>query len=383
MKYPFPFFITGLMSTLFLLTACNKNDGASGPDTKPAEKVFYDWKELVMGADLSSVNMVQANGGRYEDSGRAKDPYLLFKQYGCNAVRLRLFHDPAATGGYNAEGYCGFADVVRSIRRAKDLGMAVNLDFHYSDTWADPGAQQPPAAWAGKPLAVLKDSIYNYTRSVLDQLKALGLTPEMVQIGNEIQPGMLLPEGKINSNDFSHLAVLLNSGIKAVRDFSQQSAIKPLIILHPASPQIQQWWFNGITGAGVTDYDIIGISYYEEFTTVKLEPLKTLVSQLKSTFNKKVLIAETNYQWTNASQDGVVYHAQTVLNGFEVSTAGQLAYHKALTQAVIDGGGMGVMVWEPAWISNAQSWGQELIAFFDFTGKALPGLQFMHHPYTF
>lgn len=370
-------------SLFFLATACRKDD--KGPDPGPAapEKVFYDWKKLVVGADLSSVNMVQANGGRYEDSGRAKDPYTLFKQYGCNSVRVRLFHNPAAAGGYNADGYSGLADVTRSIRRAKELGMAVNLDFHYSDTWADPGAQLPPAAWAGKSLSVLKDSLYNYTLSVLNHLKALNLTPEMVQVGNEIQPGLLLPAGKINNNDFSNLAVLLNSGIKAVRDFSQQSTIKPLIILHPASAQIQQWWFNGVKGAGVTDYDIIGISYYEEWTTVKLDALKTLIGQLKSTFNKQVLIVETNYQWTNASQDGVVYHAQPVLNGFAVSPAGQLDYHKALTQAVIDGGGMGIMVWEPAWISNAQSWGQELIAFFDFNGKALPGLQFMYTPYKF
>ncbi|QEC44023.1 glycoside hydrolase family 53 protein [Pseudobacter ginsenosidimutans] len=383
MKYSFRLFSTGLFFALLFMTACNKNDGDAGSVTPPEEKVLYDWTKLVMGADLSSVNMVQANGGRYEDSGRAKDPYLLFRQYGCNSVRLRLFHNPAAPGGYSADGYCGLEDVVRSIRRAKDLGMAVNLDFHYSDTWADPGVQKIPAAWAGKSISVLKDSVYNYTIGVLEHLKALNLTPEMVQIGNEIQPGMLLPEGKITNNDFSSLAVLLNSGIKAVRDFSEQSTIKPLIILHPASAQVQQWWFNGITAAGVTDFDIIGISYYEEFTTVKLEPLKALIAQLKSTFNKKVLIVETNYQWTNASQDGVVYHEQTVLNGFEVSAAGQLAYHKALTQAVIDGGGMGVMVWEPAWISNAQNWGQELIAFFDFTGKALPGLQFMHQPYKF
>jgi len=383
MKYSFRLFSTGLFFALLFMTACNKNDGDAGSVTPPEEKVLYDWTKLVMGADLSSVNMVQANGGRYEDSGRAKDPYLLFRQYGCNSVRLRLFHNPAAPGGYSADGYCGLEDVVRSIRRAKDLGMAVNLDFHYSDTWADPYSQTPPAAWAGKGISVLKDSVYNYTIGVLEHLKALNLIPEMVQIGNETLPGMLLPEGKIDNNDFSNLAVLLNSGIKAVRDFSQHSTIKPLIILHPANPQDQQWWFNGIEGKGVKDYDIIGISYYEEWTKIKLDPLKTLIAQLKSTFNKKVLIVETNYQWTNASQDGVVYHEQTVLNGFEVSAAGQLAYHKALTQAVIDGGGMGVMVWEPAWISNAQNWGQELIAFFDFTGKALPGLQFMHQPYKF
>lgn len=365
-----------------LFSACSKKDKTT-PDISGGEKIYYDWKKLVLGADLSSVNMVQANGGRYEDSGRAKDPYLIFKQYGCNSVRLRLFHDPAAPGGYNADGYSGLNDVIRSMRRAKAQGMAVNLDFHYSDTWADPGAQKPPAAWTGKPLAVLKDSLYNYTLNVLKQLAALGLTPEMVQVGNETLPGILLPEGKINNNDFSNLAVLLNSGIKAVRDFSQQSTVKPLIILHPANPQDQLWWFNGIKAAGVTDYDIIGISYYEEYTTVKLDPLKTLITQLKSDFNKQVLIVETNYQWTNAAQDGVVYHPQTVINGFEVSPAGQLAYHKALTQTVIDAGGMGIMVWEPAWISNAQSWGQELVAFFDFKGKALPALQFMHHPYKF
>lgn len=371
------------MSGLLLLAACDKDDQPSTPDTTTQEKVYYDWTKLVVGADLSSVNMVQANGGRYEDSGRAKDPFVLFKQYGCNTARVRLFHNPAAPDGYSALGYCGLNDVVRTIRRAKEQGMAVCLDFHYSDTWADPSWQATPAAWAGLPLDILKDSLYNYTSMVLNLLSAQGLTPEMVQIGNEIQPGMLHPVGKISNNDYSALAVLLNSGIKAVRDFSQAAAIKPQIILHPASPQVQEWWFNGITAAGVTDYDIIGISYYEEWTSVMFHQLTALIKKLNSSFGKKVLIAETNYQWTNAARDGVVYHPQPSINGYAVSAAGQLEYHKAITQAVIDGGGMGVLVWEPAWIGTGKDWGQELIAFFDYDGKALPGLQFMHYPYKF
>ncbi len=123
----------------------------------------YNWTKLVVGADLSSVSMVEANGGVYYDSGKQKDPFVLLRQYGCNLVRVRLFNNPEATGGYSADGYCGINDVVQTIQRAKNAGMAVNLDLHFSDTWADPSHQAMPAAWSSvATLDVLKDSVYNY-----------------------------------------------------------------------------------------------------------------------------------------------------------------------------------------------------------------------------
>ncbi|HEY4788446.1 MAG TPA: glycosyl hydrolase 53 family protein, partial [Bacteroidales bacterium] len=151
--------------------------------------------EFYFGADLSAVNMVEDYGATYKDSNLIRDPFVIFKNHGCNVVRVRLFHDPEAAGGYNQynkPGYCGLADVAKTIGRARQAGMKVCLDLHYSDTWADPAHQIIPLVWQGLSLNVLSDSVYHYTASVLDYLVNKNLTPEMIQIGNEIDPGILL-----------------------------------------------------------------------------------------------------------------------------------------------------------------------------------------------
>jgi arabinogalactan endo-1,4-beta-galactosidase len=135
------------------------------PDTT---RTFYSWSTFVMGADLSFANQVQDYGGIYKDSGAVVDPYLIFKNHGCNVVRVRLWNNPQWTAPLNnGHLYSDLNDAEKSIKRAKDQGMAVNLDLHYSDTWADPSHQSIPAAWSGLSLAVLKDSVYNYTLFVL------------------------------------------------------------------------------------------------------------------------------------------------------------------------------------------------------------------------
>ena len=129
-----------------------------------AEKKFYRWDEFNMGVDLSYVNQIEDYGGTYSDSGKVKDCFKILKDRGANTVRVRLWHTPAWIGNLNnGKMYYDLYGVEKTIRRAKEAGMAVSLDIHYSDRWADPGAQATPAAWAGLPLNILKDSVYNYT----------------------------------------------------------------------------------------------------------------------------------------------------------------------------------------------------------------------------
>ena len=237
----------------------------------------YFWNQFSMGADLSYVNEIEDYGGIFSDAGKVSDPFIIMKNHGANTVRVRLWHNPQwvaeITGG---KLYSDLYDVEKTIRRAKDAGMAVSLDFHYSDIWADPDHQETPAAWAGLDIATLKDSVYNYTLYVLNYLKGKGLAPEMVQVGNETNPGMLFPVGEIKNNNWLPFGELLNSGIKAVRFFSASSDIKPKIILHVAQFQNATWWIDGVVNKGkVTDFDILGISHYAKWSTLRRMDLIT------------------------------------------------------------------------------------------------------------
>jgi arabinogalactan endo-1,4-beta-galactosidase len=144
--------------------------------------------------DLSYVNQVEDHGGVYKQSGEAADPFEVLSDKGANLTRVRLWHNPdwvKDVYGQATPLYSGLADLAKTIERAHQSGMAVLLDFHYSDTWADPGHQDVPAAWKNiTNIGVLCDSVYNYTYNTLDYLKNKDLLPQMVQIGNETNPGM-------------------------------------------------------------------------------------------------------------------------------------------------------------------------------------------------
>ncbi|MCX6314905.1 MAG: glycosyl hydrolase 53 family protein [Sphingobacteriales bacterium] len=373
-------------------SSCKKSTAVNPPDSLP--KQYYSFNQFVMGADLSYVNQVEDYGGRYKDSGVQKDPYLIMKNHGCNLVRVRLWHHPTWLAPLNAGRlYSDLYDAEKTIRRAKNAGMAVNLDLHYSDTWADPGTQQVPAAWSGLNLLTLKDSVYNYTLAVLNYLKSKNLTPEMIQIGNETNQGMLWPVGKTSGSDFSSFAVLLKSGIKAVRDFSVGSTIKPQIILHVAQLQNADYWAaNLITAAGVTDFDVLGLSHYSKWGTINaMADITSTISRLKTTYGKKVMIVETAYPFTTQNADSYsnLIAGDGYVNGYPISEAGQYQYMKDLTQAIISGGGTGIMYWEPAWISSSlhDLWGTgsswDNCTLFDFSSNGLPALDYMNYPYRF
>jgi arabinogalactan endo-1,4-beta-galactosidase len=356
--------------------------------------VFYTPDKFVMGTDLSYVNQVEDYGGVFKDSGQVKDVFKLLKARGNNLVRVRLWHTPSWTAPLNnGKQYSDIQDVVKTMRRAKAEGMHVNLDLHYSDTWADPANQTLPKAWEGLSLSILKDSVYQYTLNTLKYLKSLNLTPEMIQIGNENNTGMLFPLGKITNNNFQPFAELLKSGIKAVRDFSLTSDIKPQIVLHCAQLQDSEWWTNGvITKSGVTDFDIIGLSHYYKWSTINdLLSITNTIKKLKSLYNKKVMIVETAFSWTTESSDNynnIMWSADAV-SGYAISQEGQQKYMRDFTQAVIAGGGSGIQYWEPCWISTTMKdlWGTgsswENNTLFDFKGNALPALEYMTYSYQF
>jgi arabinogalactan endo-1,4-beta-galactosidase len=375
-----------------LIVSCKPSPGNGNGDGD--KRVFYAHDKFSMGADLSYVNQILDHGGAYSDSGKITDPYVIFKKYGANTIRLRLWnnpdwsmtvYDPPAANMYN-----DFEDVRRASFAAKSQGMAVSLDFHYSDTWADPGKQETPAAWQGLSLEFLHDSLYNYTLKTLDKLEASGLMPEYVQVGNEINPGFLLPQGN-RWNKKADFIYLINGAIKAVRDASASSTVKPKIIIHVAQPENVLPWFNGMAAAGLTDYDIVGLSYYYIWSTVPIDSLSNYISDIKRTTGKNVMVVETAYTWTldNADSYNNIFAADKLASAYPASQTGQFNYLVKLTQEIIDGGGTGLHYWEPAWITSnlKDRWGTgsswDCNTLFDFTGDVIKGMDYMTYPYKF
>lgn len=364
------------------------------PDNTIPEKVFYTPDTFVMGADLSYLNEILDHGGVFFDSGTIQDPYRIFADYGANVARFRLFHHPVWTrekyGLQGTQMYQDLNDVIRGMSRAKAQGMQLCLDFHYSDTWADPAHQIIPDAWKDLDIMTLKDSVYQYTFHVLKKLDSLGLMPEFVQTGNEINPGFLLPAGDRWKNT-QNFILLMNAAISAVRDAGALSAKIPKIILHIAQPENALNWFQGLNEKGMKDFDIIGVSYYYIWSDVPLANISNYVSVLKRDYGKEVMVMETAYPWTldNADNYPNIIDTTKILADYPPSPEGQYKYLTTLTQEIIDGGGAGIFYWEPGWVSSSMKtqWGTgsawDCNALFDFQGEVLPAIGFMTYPYRF
>lgn len=333
------------------------------------------------GADLSYVNEMEDCGATYKDAdGNTKDPYEIFSEEGTNLVRLRLWHNPTWTN------YSNYEDVKKSAKRAKDSGMQVLLDFHYSDDWADPSKQEIPTAWLDQidNKAVLGDSLYNYTYKVLNELSDAGALPDIVQIGNEINP-MILQHGDLEwPINWSRNSYLINKGIQAVRDVSSEKGVDIGVMLHIAQPENGLWWFEQATQNGVTDFDWIGLSYYPLWSEYSLNEVSTALNTLIDTYNKRLMIVETAYPFTleEADNAGNILGEDALVSGYPATQQGQLDFLKALEKIIVSSGGEGLVYWEPAWVSTGCStrWGQgshwDNATLFDHDNKATLGMQF-------
>ena len=390
------------MYMILSLVACSDDAGKDQQGT-PVEEVPRDLAGFYFGADLSYVNQVLDHGGIYKDGGLAKTPYQIFKDHGNKLVRLRLWHHPAWTREvYEPDGdqmYNDILDVAKAIKLSKAQGMEVLLDFHYSDTWADPGHQQVPAAWEQiKSMEVLQDSVYNYTFKTLAYLEREGLMPEFVQIGNETNCGMLstdIPSGfplcNVCNGAWQNAGKLINSAIDAVNDAKLSSSIKTKIILHVADPKNVVWWFDNMTGAGgVTNFDVVGFSYYPLWhTTIPVDKLSEQIALFKSKYGKSVMILETAYPWTTNGDDNYnnSFGTEAAISGYPKTKSGQKDMLIKLTQEALDGGALGIIYWEPAWISSTMKdlWGVgsswENCTYFDFDGNAMEVIDFTKHRY--
>lgn len=386
--------------------ACDGSKNSHIPDIpdleQPEELQEIEFPTFVKGIDLSYVNQIEDYNGKYTANGDKVDPFNYFSEKGANLVRLRLWHNPMwieQVYGKGSKLYSGFDDVKNSIQRSKNAGMAVCLDLHYSDTWADPGTQDVPEAWkAITSIDVLEDSVYNYTYTVLNRLFQEGLLPEMVQLGNENNQGVMttgkgasFPNLNIYNGNWINFGKIINAGIKAVRDIDAKAGRKTQIALHVADPKNLEWWTSDAINKGkIHDFDIMGFSYYHIWhTTISFDDLPKLINQLTKSFNKKFLVLETAYPFTDKGNDTYnnIYYDQPIVSGFPYTVQGQHDFMTQLNRNMAKAGALGVIYWEPAWITSDMRdlWGKgsswENCALFDFTGNSTDAIDYLSEDY--
>lgn len=327
------------------------------PTPTPAADTF------IRGADFSYVPEIEAASVAFFNNGLAEDPLQTFKSNGGNTIRLRLWHTPAG-------GRSGLAEVKAYAARVKAKGLKVWLTVHFSDTWADPGHQTKPAAWTGKPFPTLKDSLAAYMGKVATEIK-----PDILQIGNETNDGLLWPEGKLSTNATNSKA-LFQAAIAAARSASPSSKL----MLHYAGITGSDWFFNHCKDL---DFDYIGLSYYPIWHGKNLETLKTTLNTLGQTYGKKVLIAETSYPFTlqwNDWTNNVVGTEDQILSTYPATPEGQQQYLLNLKNLVKSTpSGLGFCYWGGEWIAfkgnqanNGSTWENQ--ALWNFERNALPAL---------
>ena len=257
--------------------------------------------EKMLGADISFLPELEAKGNTFTDTdGRQKDAVEILHLHGFNYVRLRLFNDPSRDSGYSPrQGFCDLRHTIELAKRAKKNGMKVLLDFHYSDYWADPQKQYMPATWRNLDFKTLNDSLYNYTRYVLLSLKNANAIPDMVQVGNEINHGMIWPAGNINQLD--SLAELFNSGATAVRSISPNIPVMLHLALGGQNEECR-FFIDAMNDRGV-QFDVLGLSYYPKWHSTP-EDLEYNCDDLARRYEKDIIIVEYSHVKTDVNRIG-------------------------------------------------------------------------------
>lgn len=341
---------------------------------------------FMAGADISALPVFESRGAVYRDNGVAGDAIDIFRAHGTNWFRLRLFVDPS-----NSNDNFVVNDLEYTIalaERVKASGAKLLLDFHYSDTWADPGKQFKPAAWNGLDYEELTQEVYDHTRTSIEAFKAANVLPDMVQIGNEISNGMLWNDnspaanngypwtGGSNDTGFDRLAGLLQAGIDGAKDGAGVGQ-EPLIMIHHdqgARSSTTQYYFDKLTDRGL-DFDVIGYSYYPKFhynTSTGVGDVEDVADNLNNTANryrKPVVLVEAGFA-SRGAQFEPDYE-------FEVSPTGQQEYLQALVDAVQNVPndlGWGVFWWYPEArpVSGLSVYEGGRYGLFDQNGNLLP-----------
>lgn len=336
--------LTPILALVVLLAACGKSSAGSntGGTTNPPTVIPSTSTSFAKGADISWLTQMESAGYKfYTAAGSEMECMQLMQTLGINSVRLRVWVNPSG-------GWCNNADLVAKAVRAKKLGFRILLDLHYSDNWADPGKQAKPAAWAQYNIATLTNTVSSYTKNVMDTLKANGVIPSWVQIGNETNNGMLWPDGKASVN-MANFASLVTAGYNAVKTFGD--SIK--VIVHVSNGydnNLFRWMFDGLKANGAK-WDIIGMSLYPSATNWQSYNTQCLanMNDMVARYGSKVMVCEVGMSVTAAS-----------------TCQSFLADIINKTKSVTNNNGLGVFYWEPECYNN---WEGYTLGAFDNNGR--------------
>jgi len=291
---------------------------------------------FVRGADIGWLPQMEATGYKfYNDQGAEQDCFRILKDHGINTVRLRTWVNPSED---KASGHCSKDETVALAERARKWGMRIMINFHYSDSWADPGKQVKPKAWQGHDFPQLLQDLYDYTFDVMSALKAKGIPVEWAQVGNETAGGMIYPEG--STSNWNTLAQLINKGYDAIK------AVNPAtkVILHVDQGNNNQrfrTWFDSAQAHNAR-YDVIGLSYYPFWLkgnpdyTLSIDDLGKNLNDMVARYGKEVMVVEVG------GEDNKVQNTYDMLIAV-----------KNKVRAVPGGKGLGMIYWEP---QGARSW---------------------------
>lgn len=281
-------------------------------------------QDFAKGADVGWLSEMEASGRIWRDSlGIQKDLLDILPDYCINSIRLRVWVNPT-------NGWSGKQDVINLAKRAVDKGYRLMVDFHYSDSWADPGQQTKPTAWENYSIQELEKAIYDHTADVLTALKTEGITPEWVQVGNETNNGMLWPEGRASTN-MANYAGFVDSGYEAVKTIFPTAKV----IVHVANGydnELFKWNIGGLVNNGAR-FDVIAMSMYpddtkpwQQYTQEALANMQDLIQR----YNKPIMVSEIGLATNQAA--GAKSLIEQVISDLEALPNNQ---------------GLGVFYWEP------------------------------------
>lgn len=331
--------------------------------------------EFYKGMDISSLPQCMEEGMAVKDfDGTVMEPFLLLQKYGVNSIRLRIWKKPENVP--ESGGYCNLEHTLAMAKKIKAHDMHFLLDFHYSDFWADPANQRKPKEWENLTFEELEQAVYDYTKETLLALKAEGVLPDMVQIGNEIRSGMLFPDGELP--DYAHMVRLINAGIRGARSVADAGEMQVMIHLDQGGRYFYlKEWFSKAFDNGLEDFDVIGVSYYP-FWHGSFSDLKETLERLVQDYHKPMMVVETAYAWRR-SRKGFIDEAQEKIAGLPATPEGQakeLELMMNIVASLPDCMGRGVYYWEPLNVPGPETNGwAENMGLLEENGRVMEGIK--------
>jgi len=340
----------------------------------------------VLGADVSSLAKSESLGGKYYDEESKhqcgkRSALDILSEHGLTDVRLRVWVNPA-------DRHHDIPELAKMARRADEAGLGVLVDLQYSDTWADPSHQTKPAAWAGYSVDQLEKAVFSHTLAACTSMRKVGVIPDIVQLGNELNAGMLWPDGHTYAPpNWDNLSRFLTAGYNAVKLCSPTTKVM-LHLANGGDNGLYRWWFDNITARHVP-FDVIGASYYP-YWHGSLAGLQYNLNDVAARYGKSVMVVETGYPFTLGFDDSfpnLIGLESQLVPGYPATPTGQASSVRdvlSIVRAVPDGRGLGVFYWDATWTAVAgngwdpadptsgNNWENQ--ALFDFDSKALPAM---------